>query len=171
MSQDLPAPQGAQPVAPWHQLDILAAMKVADDVMNAYKRDYPKWWKRMDGTPILNDLPVRFAQAFVDLEAAKLAVSHHAAPAQDAVPDGFVLVPREPTTEMLLAGWNEGSFSTQELATHYRAMLAARPVVDVPAAEPVAEVIIGGNGHIGILPLGPLEHEQPLYAAPRRARA
>jgi hypothetical protein len=34
-------------------------------------------------------------------------------------------------------------------------------------AEPVAEVIIGGNGHIGILPLGPLEHEQPLYAAPR----
>jgi hypothetical protein len=42
----------------------------------------------------------------------------------------------------------------------------ATPVVAAPQ-EPVAEVIIGGNGHIGILPLGPLEHEQPLYAAPR----
>ena len=40
-------------------------------------------------------------------------------------------------------------------------------VADGKAQEPVAEVIIGGNGHIGILPLGPLEHEQPLYAAPR----
>ena len=33
--------------------------------------------------------------------------------------------------------------------------------------QPVAEVIIGGNGHIGILPLAELEHEQPLYARPR----
>ena len=43
------------------------------------------------------------------------------------------------------------------------------PAAPSPAEpdQPVAEVIIGGNGHIGILPLAELEHEQPLYARPR----
>jgi hypothetical protein len=42
------------------------AIAVADGVFEQYKRDHPKWWKRMDGTPILNDIAVRMAQAFLE---------------------------------------------------------------------------------------------------------
>jgi hypothetical protein len=40
------------------------ALKIADGVMKQYKLDHLKWWKRMDGTPTLNDLAVRMAEAF-----------------------------------------------------------------------------------------------------------
>ena len=46
-------------------LDFISALKLVDDVFAQYKIDYPKWWKRMDGTPILNDIPVRIAQRLV----------------------------------------------------------------------------------------------------------
>jgi hypothetical protein len=45
---------------------FVAAMTVADSVFEQYRRDQPKWWKRMDGTPILNDVAVRMAQAFLE---------------------------------------------------------------------------------------------------------
>lgn len=44
--------------------DFHRALGVANGVMEQYKLDQPKWWKRMDGTPILNDLPVIMALAF-----------------------------------------------------------------------------------------------------------
>jgi hypothetical protein len=47
--------------------------------------------------------------------------------------EGWKLVPVEPTREMLLAGWQEGSLNTQELAAHYRAMLAASPPIAAPS--------------------------------------
>ena len=47
----------------------VAALKIALGVMDQYKAEQPKWWKRMDGTPILNDLPVRMAVAFSEASA------------------------------------------------------------------------------------------------------
>lgn len=48
------------------QLDFISAMKIATGVFDQYKVDQLKWWKRMDGTPILNDVAVRMAEAFRD---------------------------------------------------------------------------------------------------------
>jgi hypothetical protein len=45
-------------------LDFVAALKISEEVLEQYKKDQIKWWKRMDGTPILNDLSVRMACAF-----------------------------------------------------------------------------------------------------------
>lgn len=45
--------------------DFVWALKVAEDAMARYKNDHLKWWKRMDGTPILNDLCVRMAEDFL----------------------------------------------------------------------------------------------------------
>lgn len=47
-------------------MNFIEALAVADRVFAQYRVDYPKWWRRMDGTPILNDVSVRMAQAFVD---------------------------------------------------------------------------------------------------------
>ena len=44
--------------------DFHRALQIANGVMEQYKADMPQWWKRMDGTPILNDLPVIMALAF-----------------------------------------------------------------------------------------------------------
>jgi len=54
---------------------------------------------------------------------------------------------------------------SQQLEAEWAAVRALRD--SEKPDEPVAEVIIGGNGHISILPLAELEHEQPLYARPR----
>jgi len=45
--------------------DFVKALRIAKGVLEQYKIDQPKWWKRMDGTPILNDVAVRMAQAFL----------------------------------------------------------------------------------------------------------
>lgn len=45
-------------------LDFVMALKIAEEVFEQYKKDQRKWWKRMDGTPILNDVAVRIATAF-----------------------------------------------------------------------------------------------------------
>jgi hypothetical protein len=65
-------------------------------------------------------------------------------PAKDAVPDGMVLVPKEPTEEMYDAAWKDipkvviAKLSIDQyrqiLNRSYRAMLAAAPVVDGLAA-------------------------------------
>ena len=52
-------------------MNFIEALKVAETVMEHYRSDYPQWWKRMDGTPILNDLPVRMAQAFSENNGAE----------------------------------------------------------------------------------------------------
>lgn len=45
-------------------LDFTEALKIANSVLDAYKIDQPKWLRRMDGTPILNDLAALMAMAF-----------------------------------------------------------------------------------------------------------
>jgi len=75
-------------------------------------------------------------------EAWERSDDDKAASPEEAPAVGWKLVPVEPTREMLLAGWQEGSFSTQELATHYRAMLAAAPQKEAQPeakAAPVAD--------------------------------
>lgn len=47
-------------------MNFVEALQVSDSVFEQYKKDYPQWWKRMDGTPILNDVSVRMAVAFVN---------------------------------------------------------------------------------------------------------
>ena len=42
-----------------------------------------------------------------------------------AVPEGFVLVPKEPTEEMMLAGY-ESKENTNNLRINYKAMIAAQ---------------------------------------------
>ena len=51
-------------------MNFIEALAVAQEVFDQYKIDQPKWWRRMDGTPILNDLPVRMAAAFVEATEA-----------------------------------------------------------------------------------------------------
>lgn len=49
-------------------MNFVEALKIAEGVFEQYRKDQPKWWKRMDGTPILNDVAVRMAEAFRDPE-------------------------------------------------------------------------------------------------------
>jgi len=70
----------------WIEINALLELGMAE-----YKQRHPKWWKRMDGTPILNDLPVVLADA---LCREKL---YAAPPAAVAGQSGFVTVPRKCT--------------------------------------------------------------------------
>lgn len=63
--------EAAKRIRQWchdHQrpLDFVRALKIAEGVFERYGKDQPKWWRRMDGTPILNDVAVRMAEAFRD---------------------------------------------------------------------------------------------------------
>jgi hypothetical protein len=63
--------QRARDIREWchdHQtpLDFVESLKIAESVFEKYRNDQPKWWRRMDGTPILNDVAVRMAEAFRD---------------------------------------------------------------------------------------------------------
>jgi hypothetical protein len=63
--------EAAKRIREWchdHQrpLDFVRALKIAEGVFKQYSKDQPKWWRRMDGTPILNDVAVRMAEAFRD---------------------------------------------------------------------------------------------------------
>jgi hypothetical protein len=49
------------------------ALQIANGVLAQYKVDQPRWWKRMDGTPILNDVAVLMATAFSGASAATVA--------------------------------------------------------------------------------------------------
>jgi len=57
--------QEIQPRMIVREFGLLEALRVAQRVFDKYKGDQPKWWKRMDGTPILNDVAVRMAEAFI----------------------------------------------------------------------------------------------------------
>jgi len=52
-------------------MDFVKALDVAQGVFDQYKADQRKWWNRMDGTPILNDVAVRMAKAFAALTASQ----------------------------------------------------------------------------------------------------
>lgn len=58
-------------------MDFIDALNIATGVFDQYKIDQLKWWKKMDGTPILNDVAVRMAMEFVhawnDEESARSA--------------------------------------------------------------------------------------------------
>lgn len=47
-------------------MNLIEAMKIAEGVFAQYKIDQLKWWKRLDGTPMLNDLAVLFSLAFME---------------------------------------------------------------------------------------------------------
>ena len=47
-------------------MDFIQALDIANAVFDQYKVHHLKWWKRIDGTPILNDVSVRMATAFRD---------------------------------------------------------------------------------------------------------
>jgi hypothetical protein len=50
------------------EMDFHVALKIAEGVMDKYRIEQPKWWKRMDGTPMLNDIAVRMAMAFLNAQ-------------------------------------------------------------------------------------------------------
>lgn len=52
-------------------MNFIEAMKIAEGVLAKYKIDQLKWWKRLDGTPMLNDLAVRFSEAFMEAATEK----------------------------------------------------------------------------------------------------
>ena len=51
--------------------DFVTCLRLAQEVFEQYKIKHPKWWKRMDGTPIFNDVAVLMAQKFVEHESEK----------------------------------------------------------------------------------------------------
>jgi hypothetical protein len=103
-----------------------------------------------------------------------------------AVPDGFVLVPKEPTPEMLQAGTYAGTLQMNASPrVTYRAMLAAAPVAESltaaqGSAEPVAYIIRHVSRPHGtgmVIPasqVGSYQRatltRQPLYTAPQPDR-
>lgn len=57
-------------------MNFIEAMKIAEGVFAQYKIDQLKWWKRLDGTPMLNDLAVLFSLAFMDASTEKKDSTH-----------------------------------------------------------------------------------------------
>jgi hypothetical protein len=53
-------------------MDFVQAMQKADEIFEEYKRSHPMWWKLLDGTPIINDLSVKFAEKIRDIVAAEV---------------------------------------------------------------------------------------------------
>src|SRR5208283_1415179 len=54
-----------QPTPPTATFGFTEALALADTVLATYKAEQYAWWKRMDGTPMLNDIAVRMATAFL----------------------------------------------------------------------------------------------------------
>ncbi len=67
-------------------MNFIEAMKVAEGVFEQYRLHQLKWWRRMDGTPILNDIAVRMAVAF-----SEASTPSPAAPTADLSWNGFRL--------------------------------------------------------------------------------
>lgn len=59
--QWLQSGRGADPIG------FPGSLERANAVFAAYREDFPRFGKRLDGTPAINDLPVRVAKAFSDL--------------------------------------------------------------------------------------------------------
>jgi hypothetical protein len=51
--------------------DFVTCLRLAEEVFGQYKINHPKWWKMMDGTPILNDVAVLMATKFAEHESEK----------------------------------------------------------------------------------------------------
>lgn len=51
----------------YNALDFVHALKVSQSVMDTYRVEQNRWWRKIDGTPIPNDLAVRMATAYVTL--------------------------------------------------------------------------------------------------------
>ena len=47
-------------------ISVMKGMQIADAGMASYKQEHPKWWRKLDGTPIPNDLGVHIAQAIAN---------------------------------------------------------------------------------------------------------
>jgi hypothetical protein len=60
------------------EFGFVEALKVATRVFDKYKQDQPSMWKRMDGTPILNDVAVRMAEAFLTAIRCEFLCGVHA---------------------------------------------------------------------------------------------
>lgn len=74
---------------------------------------------------------------WLDSDARKAAL---AAPQPAAVPDGFVLVPKEPTPEMVKAGANSGGLGMEFHEWMGRVVIAwPRMIAAAPATPPAAE--------------------------------
>lgn len=77
--------------------------------------------------------PTLFAQAVAEIRRLRARLALAAGTTAPQCPPGFVLVPLEPTPEMLAASWTKAEprfiFTDHEehIAEAYRAMLAARP--------------------------------------------
>lgn len=52
-------------------LDFVQALGIAQSVFDLYKKEQYVWWRKMDGTPMLNDIAVRMAEAFRDAVSGK----------------------------------------------------------------------------------------------------
>lgn len=115
-------------------IDFVQALSIAQGVFDKYKKEQYVWWRKMDGTPILGDVAVRMAEAFRDA-AAPIAL-----PAAVA---GCKLVPARATEAMLSAAVGYREVDADDEITDkfvsmaeriYCAMIAAAPVVALPAA-------------------------------------
>ncbi len=49
--------------------DFVASLDIAQATLEKYKADWPKWFKRIDHTPIPNDLCCRMAEAYCNSHA------------------------------------------------------------------------------------------------------
>lgn len=100
-------------------LGFTTALKISKAVFAAYRQEFPKWGKKLDGTPTQNDLPVRVAKAFQGF---------YLQPKPADAPNGWQLVPINPTGKMLgvikhpIDGYHNG-----ELLSRYHEMLEAAP--------------------------------------------
>lgn len=102
-------------------MNFIEALRLCDAGLAEWKSKphNARWWKRIDGTPIPNDLLVCIAQVIADTAQPS---------ASGRVPEGWVLVPKEPTDWMMRAGAQDTSFVTRiGAASVYKAMLASAP--------------------------------------------
>ena len=95
--------------------------------------DYDKVWART-----FDEYPQELSSSnpFVNGEESPLYTADQLTEAyeagkRDAIPEGWVLVPKEPTEEMLRAPWlkidEQTSFKIKTTHNYYKAMLAAAP--------------------------------------------
>ncbi|MDU2707890.1 MAG: DUF551 domain-containing protein [Klebsiella grimontii] len=95
-----------------------------------------------------------------DLERNIAPLYRHAQPAP-VVPDGYVMVPREPTAEMILSAMRDNE--TGEVAEIYELMLAAAPH-DTPALNSVQSVVTGSDTWIPVSERMPEKNQNVLIS-------
>lgn len=88
-------------------MDFIRALAVADKVFELYKIEEYKWWRKLDGTPMLNSLSVRMAEAFRDeFDAADPApLVAQASPDNSEVPYLIVFDDTDRENELVIGDW------------------------------------------------------------------